>query len=531
MARRYGPCWLLLGLLLVVAGCSRPAEAKRTFHKVRQPAVAGIFYPADPQNLGRTVDKLLAQAKTVELKNLRGLVCPHAGYEFSGRTAGAGFKQLVGRRVRTVIVLGPSHYARFSGAAVADADAYATPLGPMPVAGLAAELAKEQPFVLESPCDVDRPDWIRSPKQAPAVGKDTPHTWEHSVEVEVPFLQRAAPRAEIVPVVLGSVDPARAARTLVKHLGPGTVLVVSSDLSHYHPYEVAQRLDRQCVQAICDLDIAKMEQAEACGKGPILVLLHIAKEKHWRATLLDACNSGDTGGDRSRGVVGYAAVAFTAPDEGPDAKEDGKEDAGQPANGRYTPGQRKFMLELARQGDSPAGRRGGGPCLARRRRGGRAGREAGVLRHAHQERRAARLHRQYGPPGAALPGRDRQGPECGDRRPPFPAGQKPEELEQLHIEISVLTVPQELAFDSPADLLRKLRPGTDGVVLRVDGRQATFLPQVWEQLPDKEEFLAHLSQKAGLSATAWKDPEAKVLVYQVEAFQEGERGPSGERGP
>jgi hypothetical protein len=158
--------------------------------------------------------------------------------------------------------------------------------------------------------------WPQSSKPAPDPGKDTPDTWEHSVEVEVPFLQKVLTNFSILPVVFGNVDPAQVAQAVATQLDDKTLLVVSSDLSHYHPYDDAEVLDGRCVKAMCSLDIAAMESQEACGKLPILALLHLAHQNGWQARLLDYRNSGDTSGDKSHGVVGYSAIAFYAPAQG-----------------------------------------------------------------------------------------------------------------------------------------------------------------------------------------------------------------------
>ena len=277
---------------------------------VREPAVAGLFYPKDPAELSRMIDRLLAAAPTEPVGDLKAIVCPHAGYEFSGPVAAYSFKNLIGRHFDTVIILGPSHYALFDGASVPAVDAYRTPLGLVPISPKARALAKISPCLSEPCCRVERPAWWpQSSKPAPDPGKDTPDTWEHSVEVEVPFLQKVLTNFSILPVVFGNVDPAQVAQAVATQLDDKTLIVVSSDLSHYHPYDEAEALDVRCVKAMCSLDIAAMESQEACGKLPILALLHLAHQNGWQARLLDYRNSGDTSGDKSHGVVGYSAIA------------------------------------------------------------------------------------------------------------------------------------------------------------------------------------------------------------------------------
>jgi predicted class III extradiol MEMO1 family dioxygenase len=322
--------FVIVAVMAVAAGCSSKGnEEKREGAspkggKIREPAVAGLFYPAEKEELARMIDGFLANVDTPPVENLRGLVCPHAGYRFSGPIAAYGYKQLLGRDVRTVVVMGPSHTSEFRGASIPDVEAYRTPLGEIRLSPKAKELAKIRPLITNPPCRVVRPPWWQqSPKKAPPIGEDTPHTWEHSLEVQLPFLQRTLKDFEIVPIVFAArelVDVEQVARILEGSIDDKTVLIASSDLSHYYPYEVARQKDARCTKAICDLDIEAMKKQEACGQAPILTLMHIAKKKGWKAKLLDYRNSGDTAGDKS-GVVGYAAIAFFEPNQAEGAKE------------------------------------------------------------------------------------------------------------------------------------------------------------------------------------------------------------------
>jgi AmmeMemoRadiSam system protein B/AmmeMemoRadiSam system protein A len=464
-----------------------------------------LFYPAATDELRQTVDRLLAKVKPAGIKNLRGLVCPHAGYEFSGRTAAAAYRQLAGQALERAIVLAPSHYALFRGAALANYDGLATPLSTLPVDRLNGELTKTPPLTVNPPADVQRPGWAtRAP--AEATGPDTPFTWEHALEVQLPFLQRALPEAAVVPVVLGEVDPADVARALEKHLEGRTLLIASSDLSHFHAEADARRLDTACVQAICDLDLLRMADQEACGKGPILVLMHLARLKHWKPQLLDQSTSADASGDRTR-VVGYAAIAFYEPNA-----------SGPAPQAEYSSEERQALLRLARESVTQAVNGGKRPAIdavagARLRQV----RACFVTLTKQGELRGCIgniLPRE--PLAEAVVHMTRAAATEDPRFPPV----ETRELGQLAIEISVLSVPQPLRFQGPDDLLAKLRPGVDGVVLKFDLGQSTFLPQVWEQLPEKTAFLGHLSRKAGQAEDAWRHSLREVLTYQVEAFRE-----------
>lgn len=543
------PVILLLGIVLGLGGCDtgspqtsdspnrRQANATAS-RNVRRPAVAGLFYPRHKDDLAEAVDGYLKQAKREPVANLRGLVCPHAGYEFSGKTAAFGYKLLAGQDIRTVIVMAPTHYATFQGASIPDVEAYETPLGMIPLSPRAAELSKLKPFVVDPSCEVVRPprqQWLRAPKELPPFGEDTPHTWEHSLEVQLPFLQRVLKDFSIVPIVFGhvldqqrdAVDPEQAARVLVEHLDDQTILVASSDLSHVdherysrhgvsNPYETAKRLDRTCIQAICSLKTAALRRQAACGKLPILTLMHIARQKRWKAKLLDYRTTFDETKDMRR-VVGYAAIAFYEPES-----TEVEEPPGQAGPHPFTPEERAFLLGLARQTVNRVVTNGTLPqapadplpkkftepsgCFVTLTKDGKLRGCIGSI-FAREPLYQAVIHMAR---SAAL--RDH-------RFEPV----TPEELDQIQIEVSVLTVPQVLEFNSPGELLDKLRPHRDGVVLRLGYRESTFLPQVWEDLPEKEEFLERLSRKAGLIPDAWRSPAATILIYQAEAFHESEK--------
>ena len=470
--------------------------------KVHQPAVAGLFYPKESTELGAMLDKLLAAANPPALTNVRAIICPHAGYIYSGPTAAYSYKTVQGANFSTAIILAPSHYAWFEGASVCSADLFRTPLGDIQISPRARKLAERKPFGLEIKAQVERPGWAaQASRPMPATGEDTPDTWEHSLEVQIPFLQKVLPRCQIVPVVMGQTDPAAAARALEDFIDAQTLIIASSDLSHYHPYNDAKVLDQQCVQAICDLDLERMLKQEACGKTPILTVMYIAKMKGWKPRLLDYRNSGDTAGDK-RGVVGYAAIAFTA--EPPSA---------------LTPAERQWLLKLARQTLNEVVRKGTLPEINKSEltpnlaalRGcfvtlTIAGELRGCIGHISPQMPLAEAVRDNAR-NAAL------------RDPRFQPV-RPDELDKIEIEISVLTVPEPIEFKTPEELLARLRPKKDGVVLHIGGREATFLPQVWEQLPDKVDFLNHLAAKAGAQPSAWRQPGVKVFIYTVEAFHE-----------
>ena len=330
------------GALALPSGATgrRPATAAP---RVREPAVAGLFYPKDPGALSRMIDTMLDAARTEPAPGeLRALICPHAGYPYSGPVAASAYRLLKGRSYETVIVLGPSHYAELRAGSITEDDVFRTPLGDVPVSARAGVLAGMRPFALDPPCRVVRPDWAaESSRAAPA--RETADTWEHSVEVEVPFLQKTLAGFQILPVVCGEFDEEQAARALERVLDDRTLIVVSSDLSHYNSYASARRIDQQTVDAIVHLNPAAVGDSDACGHTPIRTLLYVARHKGWQVRVLDVRNSGDTAGDKSR-VVGYAAIAFYAP----------------PAD-RLTAADRSYLLDLARRTLREAAATGGLP--------------------------------------------------------------------------------------------------------------------------------------------------------------------------
>jgi AmmeMemoRadiSam system protein B len=256
---------------------------------VRPAAVAGLFYPSDPDELSATVKALLA-GPHVPVRPPKALIVPHAGYVYSGPVAGRAYGSLgsAARALRRIVLLGPSHHEWFRGLAIPSARAFATPLGVMRIDEAAVKKLRELPTVVVA---------------------DSPHGREHSIEVQLPFLQRLAPEAEIVPIVAGDAAPAEVEAVMEALWGGAeTLIVVSSDLSHYHPYAAARALDAATARAILD-GREDLSGAQACGCVAVNGLARAARKHGLRAELLDLRNSGDTAGDREQ-VVGYGAFGF-----------------------------------------------------------------------------------------------------------------------------------------------------------------------------------------------------------------------------
>ncbi|MGD2177631.1 MAG: AmmeMemoRadiSam system protein B [Anaerolineae bacterium] len=261
---------------------------------VRQPAVAGQFYPANPGRLRREIEGYIDQASLPKgLGTVRSVIAPHAGTVYSGPTAGYAFKALqrLPDKAWTVFLLGPAHRVPVNGVALGDYSAFRTPLGDAPIAvDRVVDMLERSSLCTRAPGAHDR---------------------EHCLEVEVPFLQVALSDFRLVPMLFGRVAPKEVAADLVDHVGEDDLIVVSSDLSHFYPYDAAQRLDQGFLDALLEGDEGGVLGGEACGRAPVATLMEIAERRAWHPHLLDYRTSGDTAGDRSR-VVGYASVAYTS---------------------------------------------------------------------------------------------------------------------------------------------------------------------------------------------------------------------------
>jgi AmmeMemoRadiSam system protein B len=263
-------------------------------HVIRAPAVAGTFYPGNGQALANEVQRLLAGVpfpSTEAQARPKALIVPHAGYVYSGATAAIAYAMLqrAATTVERVVLLGPVHRVPVRGLALPGADAFSTPLGEIALdAGAIATLA-------------------RLPQVTTSAAA---HAQEHSLEVQLPFLQAVIPRFKLVPLAVGDATAQEVAQVLEALWGgPETLILISSDLSHYLPYATARATDQNTLDHILHLD-GPLTHAQACGATPINGMLLAARAHHLQSQLLAQCNSGDTAGDRQR-VVGYAAVAFT----------------------------------------------------------------------------------------------------------------------------------------------------------------------------------------------------------------------------
>jgi MEMO1 family protein len=258
---------------------------------VRKPAVAGYFYPLDPRLLEQQLNGLLAQAPPPVEPPPKAIIAPHAGYVYSGPIAASAYARvaLMRDRIKRVVLLGPAHRIGFRGLAAPSVDDFETPLGWVAI---------------------DQPALAQLQGLPQVIMLDAAHAHEHSLEVHLPFLQRVVGDVAIVPLVVGEASAAEVADVLnVLWGGPETLIVVSSDLSHYQDYTTAQRLDQATARAIETLRYEDLGYDDACGRVPVSGLLYQARRRGLTGRTVDLRNSGDVAGDRKR-VVGYGAFVF-----------------------------------------------------------------------------------------------------------------------------------------------------------------------------------------------------------------------------
>ncbi len=259
-------------------------------NNIRPAAVAGMFYPGDANQLSQDIEKYLASSQ-VTISPPKAIIAPHAGYIYSGSIAASAYASLipVKDKIKKVVLLGPAHRMSFRGLAAPSSDGFATPLGVVAVDQQAIEQITHLPQVTVM---------------------DIAHEQEHSLEVHIPFLQTVLDDFELIPLLVGDASAEDVAEVLQQLWGNNeTLIVISSDLSHYKDYATAQQMDRTTSIAIEHLQPEQIHYDMACGRNPVNGLLVLAKQKCLKAQTLDLRNSGDTAGPKDR-VVGYGAYVF-----------------------------------------------------------------------------------------------------------------------------------------------------------------------------------------------------------------------------
>jgi len=471
---------------------------KQESEVVRQPAVAGSWYPGTENTLTETIKSYITNAQPQEINGrIKALIVPHAGYRFSGLVAAYGFKQLK-KDYDTVIVIGPSHHATFRGASIANVTHYRTPLGKLKLSKKASQLRKEDMFS----------------------SIESVHLREHSVEIELPFVQYILGDVELIPIIIGPntnyEEAKKIAETLKKYVDKKTLIIASSDFTHYGPNygyvpftenkaENIKKLDEKALSYIKKLDAEgfyehiKKTGATICGYLPITVLLELLHDDNIKVQQLAYDTSGRQLGDYTNSVS-YVTVAFFSQESVSEKDQE-------------------FLLKLARKTLELYLAEGKTPKINEDLLSEELTTVKGcfVTLEKHHQLRGCIGHIVPREPLYKCVIDNAVNAAVNDVR--FPKV-KYDELKDIEIEISVLTVPEEVSFNSPEELLNKLRPNVDGVIIRSGWHQATYLPQVWENFPNKENFLSSLCQKGGAPRDCWKSPSTKVFSYQAQVFRE-----------
>lgn len=445
---------------------------------LRQPAVAGTFYPADAEILRQTVYDLLAEAaaRAVPLPApLKAIIVPHAGYVYSGAVAASAWHHLRPQRgtIRRVVLLGPSHRFALHGIALPSALRYGCPLG-------------------DFPCDRDA--LARLAGLPDVVTEDRAHLAEHALEVQLPFLRAVLGDVALVPLVVGSTSADAVAKVLATVWGGAeTLIVVSTDLSHFLDNDSAHAFDAETVAGLACLDSTPLQrQNSACGRIPLAGLLTLARARGMETATLDVRTSGDTAGSPDR-VVGYGAWALW--ERSGEQMQQAHHQLLVQHGDRLLQSARAALIAQTRGEDTaplldelrqiPALRQPGA-CFVTLTRNG-------ALRGCIGSPVAWRSLAED------LLDNTRKAASSDPRFPPVTA----DEVASLHLSLSLLTAPAPFPVANRADLLARLRPGQDGLILSDGPRRALFLPSVWQQLPTAEQFVGHLWQKAGLPADHW----------------------------
>jgi MEMO1 family protein len=449
---------------------------------VRAAAVAGMFYPGDAGALAAEVDDLLGGVRglTPKLGFPKALIVPHAGYIYSGAVAARAYDELVAARgtVRRVVLLGPTHRVAVRGLAVPSAEAFATPLGPIRIAAGALRQVSDLPQVVVS---------------------DPAHALEHSLEVQLPFLQKVLGEFALAPFAVGRAAVQEVAEVLERLWGgPETLIVISTDMSHYHSYEQARAIDGGTLERIAAF-ATDINHEQACGASPLNGFLALAKKKGLSIRQLAACNSGDTAGGKGK-VVGYSSFALYEGGEVP------LEEAGRTLLSLARASIEKNLLEKSQETPSA-------PWLAQTGATFVTLTKSGALRGCIG---SLQPHRKLGDDiaqnalGAAF------------RDPRFPT-MTAAEWPECRVEVSLLSTPKPLRFAGETDLLTQIEAGEDGLILEalIDGvvKRGTFLPQVWENIDNKRQFLTHLLNKAGLPADT-RLTRCRISRYRVAKWKE-----------
>lgn len=454
--------------------------------EVQGPVVAGGFYPSSKSELENQLNAFLNNAKAEKVSgDIMGIIVPHAGYQYSGQVAAYGYKQVEGKKYDYVVVLGLSHHVRLTAAATRYAKYYETPLEKIPVATDVVEKM------------LKKYDWI--------IDSEAAFSKEHSLEVQLPFLQKTLKDFKLVPLLIGTTNMGMiekiAAGLNEEFIGKNVLYVVSTDLSHYHPYAEAVKLDKHLLNLLVNEKYEEFTReyfsgkCELCGFGPVEVMLYLYKMiGGGEVKLLKYANSGDVTGDKAR-VVGYAALAVIKKFQLSDSE---KSELLKIAKNTLETFVRGGRPALPRISDSYL-MKPGAPFVTLRKNG----QLRGCIGHIIAKQPLAK---------AVVENTVAAASEDPRFRPVTP-----DELKDISIEISVLTPPQPV-FDPNTIVV-----GRDGLIISKGFNRGVLLPQVPEEQGwDLPRYLDGILEKAGLKADALSDPETRLFRFQALVFSERE---------
>lgn len=436
---------------------------------VKKPAVAGAFYPGESIELKEDIKRHMEQGFKVN-QIPKAIIAPHAGYIYSGDIAGSAYSPLpkLKNKIRRVVLLGPCHRVPVRTFAFSSAQYFETPLGQVPLAR--GEIDK---LINEGFGEVH----------------DEAFAEEHSLEVHLPFFQCYLEDYDLIPIVVGGPEIEDTSRLIERLYGDdSTLIIISSDLSHYLDYQSANDIDMVTSQQIMALDFEHLGDKQACGRYPVKGMMHLARKLGLTARAIDLRNSGDTQGNLDR-VVGYGAYHFYEPDE---------------INGFYSNEQKRILKQIAVQSILHGLQNGRVPAL-----------KMNMLPFKHEINKATFITlQQQGRLRGCIGSVEAHRPLVEDvavnafraafedhRFQPLTE----DELKETSLHISVLSAPEPIEFASEAELVSSLRKTIDGLIIADQGYRAIFLPSVWESIHEPQEFLSSLKLKAGLPKTHWSD--------------------------
>jgi hypothetical protein len=496
-------CWLTAQIVALMAVAPLQHVRAADPVKVREAGVAGGFYPADSKELTAMIDEMLAKATPPAIKDpILAVVAPHAGYQYSGPVAAYTYAALKGRKFSRVVVIAPSHYEAFDFTSVYDGDAYQTPLGNVQVdKAFARQLAK-----------------MSSTMRMSSQGHDaTSAGAEHAIEVQLPWLQRVLGNFELVPIVMGdqSYENSRALGVALEKLiksdakGSETLVLASSDLSHYHPYDEAVTIDHKTLNALAAWDYFSMSRNfqsriwEACGGAPIVAAMIYAERMGAnRAMVLKYANSGDVTGDRSR-VVGYSADVFVKAPSG--AAVETPFSLSEPEKSELLALARKSVEYMVQKQNPYEPEASASQALNQERGAFVTLKKAGALRGCIGYTSAVKPLYMTVRDTATL---------AAIRDPRFQPVQA-SELPLLDYEISVLS-PLRRVTD-----IQQIKVGEHGLLMKNGDSEGLLLPQVpVEQKWDRQTFLEQTCAKAGMSPGCWKDEDTDIFMFTAVVFGE-----------